>query len=70
MVKAVTYSVTNHRVKLSAHLAEARGGSLRPGPGLIDARWVLPAFLGEFTFSSASRRLIAWISQSRLAFLL
>ena len=28
-------------------------------PGLIDARWVEPGRLGEFTFSSASRRLIA-----------
>ena len=62
LVKAITYSVTNHRVKLSAHLAEARAGVLAPGPGLVDARWVEPARLGEYTFSSASRRLIAWIN--------
>ena len=62
-VKALTYSVTNHRVKLSAYLAEARAGILKPGPGLVDARWVEPAKLGEYTFSSASRRLIAWIKQ-------
>jgi A/G-specific adenine glycosylase len=62
-VKALTYSVTNHRVKLSAHLADARAGILKPGPGLVDARWVEPSRLSEHTFSSASRRLIAWINQ-------
>jgi A/G-specific adenine glycosylase len=62
-VKALTYSVTNHRVKLSAHLAQGRAGILEPGPGFIDARWVERAGLGEYTFSSASRRLIAWINQ-------
>jgi A/G-specific adenine glycosylase len=60
-VKSLTYSVTNHRVRLTAYLANALGGVLEPGPGLVDARWVEPARLGEFTFSSASRRLIAWI---------
>jgi A/G-specific adenine glycosylase len=62
-VKTLTYSVTNHRVKLSAHLATARGGSAKPGPRLVDVRWVEPARLGEYTFSSASRRLIAWITE-------
>jgi A/G-specific adenine glycosylase len=62
-VKVLTYSVTNHRVKLSAHPAKARTGILEPGPGLVDARWVEPAELSEYTFSSASRRLIAWINQ-------
>jgi A/G-specific adenine glycosylase len=62
-VKALTYSVTNHRVKLSAHLAKALAGNLKPGPGFADARWVEPARLGEYTFSSASRRLIAWVHQ-------
>jgi A/G-specific adenine glycosylase len=60
--KALKYSVTNHRVSLSAHVALAREGAPRPGPGLVDARWVEPAALSEYTFSSASRRLIAWIN--------
>jgi A/G-specific adenine glycosylase len=64
LVKSLTYSVTNHRVKLSAHLARARAGALKPGPGLVDARWVEPAELGQYTFSSASRRVIAWIQQA------
>ncbi len=62
-VKLLTYSVTNHRVKLSAHLAIALAGNLKPGPGLVDVRWVEPAELSEYTFSSASRRLIAWMKQ-------
>ena len=41
--KTLTYSVTNHRVKLTAHLARAEGGVPKPGPGLVDARWVEPA---------------------------
>jgi A/G-specific adenine glycosylase len=60
-VKSINYSVTNHRVKLVAHMANARSGTLKPGPGLVDARWVEAARLHEYTFSSASRRLIASI---------
>jgi A/G-specific adenine glycosylase len=62
-LKTLTYSVTNHRVKLSAHLARARAGTPTPGHGLVDARWVEPERLGDFTFSSAGRRLIAWIKE-------
>jgi A/G-specific adenine glycosylase len=62
-VKSLTYSVTNHRVRLTAHLAQARGGVLHPGAGHVDARWVEPERLGDYTFSSASRRVIAWIQQ-------
>jgi A/G-specific adenine glycosylase len=61
-LKTIGYSVTKHRVKLIVHLARARSGDARPGPGLVDARWVEVDRLGEYTFSSAGRRLIAWIS--------
>jgi A/G-specific adenine glycosylase len=57
------YSVTNHRVKLIVHVGTARSGELRPGPNLVDARWVEPATLTSYTFSSAGRRLIDWINQ-------
>jgi A/G-specific adenine glycosylase len=60
--KTVTYSVTNHRVRLLVHLGEPESGSPRPGPGLVHARWVEPAKLPEYTFSSAGRRIIAWLS--------
>ena len=62
-VKTITYSVTKHRVKLFVHVAEASAGDVTPGPGLIDARWARPEELGDYTFSSAGRRLIAWITE-------
>jgi A/G-specific adenine glycosylase len=60
----IRYGVTNYRVALEVCRGEARPRSagLRPGPGLIDARWAEPGQLGEFTFSSAGRRLIALLS--------
>jgi hypothetical protein len=61
LFKALTYAVTNHRVNLTAHRAQARAGTLEPGHGLVDARWVDPSEMGDYTFSSASRRLIASI---------
>jgi A/G-specific adenine glycosylase len=63
-VKTIAYSVTKHRVKLSVHLAEALSGDPIPGPGLTGARWVRPEELGDYTFSSAGRRLIAWIREA------
>jgi A/G-specific adenine glycosylase len=62
--KTIGYTVTRHRVKLIVHLARARSGDSRPGPGLVDARWVEPERLSDYTFSSAGRRLIAWIGSS------
>ncbi len=62
--KTIAYSVTKHRVKLIAHLARARAGDLRAGPAFLDARWVEPGRLGDYTFSSPSRRLIAWLASS------
>jgi A/G-specific adenine glycosylase len=62
-VKTINYSVTKHRVKLLVHLAEAPSGDATPGSGLIDARWARLEELGDYTFSSAGRCLIAWISE-------
>jgi A/G-specific adenine glycosylase len=55
----IRYAVTNYKVTMEVSRGEARSGTLKPGPGLIDARWVEPQRLEEFTFSSAGRRLIA-----------
>jgi len=62
-IKTLTYAVTRHRVVLRVHLAQARSGSLQPGPGLVDARWVATAELAELPLGSAARRLAAWIHQ-------
>ena len=64
-VKTIAYSVTKHRVKMIVHLAKASPGDAVPGPGLVDARWVEPEKLGDYTFSSAGRRLIAWLIENR-----
>jgi A/G-specific adenine glycosylase len=56
-ITTLRFSVTNHRVTLIAHRARARSGTLEPGSGLIDARWVEPERLSDYTFSSAGRRL-------------
>jgi A/G-specific adenine glycosylase len=61
LAKTLMYSVTNHRVKLIAHVASAHVETPTPGAGFLDARWVEPAELSKYTFSSAGRRLIAWI---------
>jgi len=64
-VKSLKYSVTKHRVNLTAHVGQALGGSAKPGPGLVDARWARPDELSRYTFSSAGRKLIEWIRHDR-----
>ena len=58
----IRYGVTNYRVTLEVSRGEARSGRPKPGPGLIDARWVEPASLADYTFSSAGRRLISLVT--------
>jgi A/G-specific adenine glycosylase len=57
----IRYGVTNYRVTLEVTRGKARSGRPEPGPGLIDARWVEPAHLGDYTFSSAGRRILSYI---------
>ena len=52
-VKTIAYSVTNHKVELVVYLGKALRGSPKPGPGLVEVRWVEPGKLVEYTFSSA-----------------
>ena len=64
MVKSLTYSVTNHRVKLSAHLAklepvcpsQARDSSTPGGSSRLSSASTRSA--------RPSRRVIAWIHQA------
>jgi A/G-specific adenine glycosylase len=62
-IKRLTYAVTRHRVVLRVHVAHACSGSLKPGPGLVDVRWVATSELAELPLGSAARRLAAWIPQ-------
>jgi A/G-specific adenine glycosylase len=64
-ITTVRFSVTNHRVTLTAHQATTRSARLGLCPGLMDARWVEPPTLGDYTFSSGGRRLIAWLARFR-----
>jgi A/G-specific adenine glycosylase len=60
-IKTLTYAVTKHRVELRVHLGQAGSGSLQPGPGLTDARWVATADLERLPLGSPARRLATWI---------
>jgi A/G-specific adenine glycosylase len=61
LVATVPYSVTRHRVELSAYSAVGLSEPLNPGPGLVRASWELPEALANYPFGSAHRRLIAWV---------
>jgi A/G-specific adenine glycosylase len=62
-VREVKFSVTKHRVRLTAHSAAARVATPRPGPGLDRAEWVEPGALKDHPFGSPSRRLAGWIAE-------
>ena len=63
-MKTIAYSVTKHRVKMIVHLARRHRAMPSRARAWSSARWVEPERLGEYTFSSAGRRLIAWITSS------
>ncbi len=57
----VRFSVTKHRVTMTAHQARALGGRLRPGPNLDQALWERPEAFSDHPFGSAQRKLAAWV---------
>lgn len=62
-VHKVRFSVTKHRVELTAFTASAMGGTLAPGPGLERVAWERPERLSEHVFGSAQRRLAVWAAK-------
>ena len=58
---SVRFGVTTHRVKLDVHRARWVEGEVVPGPGCVDAAWVRPEQLAEYTLGSATRRVVAWL---------
>jgi A/G-specific adenine glycosylase len=64
----VRYGVTRHRVRLDAFEATATAASdaLAPAAGFREAAWVAPERLAALPFSSAGRRLVAWVSRHGL----
>jgi A/G-specific adenine glycosylase len=63
LVTTLRYSVTRHRVELRAYRAAGLTEPLSPGPGLVQALWVLPEALVAYPFGSAHRRLSAWVAR-------
>jgi A/G-specific adenine glycosylase len=61
-LKTLIYAVTKHRVTLDVYLARTLAGTLKPGPGLDQARWVSHAELASLPLGSAARRLAVWLS--------
>ena len=66
VVRTIRFGVTKHRVELTAHAGIALdsdpGADPIPGPGLDRAAWERPETLAEHPFSSAGRRLAAWVA--------
>ncbi|WP_422926700.1 A/G-specific adenine glycosylase [Singulisphaera sp. PoT] len=63
-VQSLSYGVTKHKVQLDAYSARGLSESLKPGPKLMDARWVRPEELVEYPLGSAGRKLRVWIAKN------
>jgi len=59
------FGVTKHRVTLDVHLARWLEGQPSSGSGLVDIAWVTLAELESLTRSSATRRVVAWLTKQR-----
>ena len=63
VVHTVRYGVTRHRVRLDAYRARGSADAPAPAAGFVAAAWLTPSELSERPFSSAGRRLIAWVQR-------
>ena len=63
IAKAITYSVTTHKVTLQAHLGRFIEGEPRPGHGMTEAAWLGPEDLSGKSLSSPTRRLLTWLGR-------
>lgn len=63
VVQTIHYGVTKHRVRLDAHEARGLSGELTPGGGMARVAWERPENLASYAFSSAGRRLVAWVAR-------
>jgi A/G-specific adenine glycosylase len=59
-LKKIKYTVTKHKVTLTAHTASNHGGSPNPGAGYQKADWIAPERLATLPCSSPMRRLLPW----------
>jgi A/G-specific adenine glycosylase len=65
VAKTIRFGVTNHRVTLESRPAVWLEGEPIPGPGLVDATWEPIHALADYTLSSATRRLVAWMHSAK-----
>ena len=61
---AFKFGVTKHQVTMHVFRGRAVGGKPLPGKGFQEAAWVGLAAISQLTFSSPSRRLLAWLHQT------
>lgn len=59
IAKTIRFGVTTHKVTMEAYSASWVSGEPAPGPGLVDASWVEPRSLDEYTLGAATRKLVA-----------
>ena len=57
----VRFGVTTHKVQLDVHRATWRAGEVFPLQGWVEAAWVLPDHLADYTLGSATRKVVAWL---------
>ena len=57
----VRFGVTTHKVQLEVHRATWRAGEVVLRPGWVEAAWVAPDQLANYTLGSATRKVVAWL---------
>jgi A/G-specific adenine glycosylase len=63
VVRTVRFSVTKHRVVLTAYAAIVRSGPTNLSPSVCRAIWEHPEALVDYPLASAYRRLANWVSE-------
>ena len=60
----VRFGVTTHKVQLNVHNATWQSGEVTLRPGWVEAAWVHPDQLADYTLGSATRKVGAWLKKS------
>ena len=61
VVTTVRFGVTTHKVQLDVHRATWCAGEATVRPGWIEAKWVTPDHLVDYTLGSATRKVVSWL---------
>ena len=63
VAKTLRYSVTKHRVELTAHFAKDCGSEIIPYPGIQDVKFVDSVCLSDMAMGSATRKLAKFVTE-------